>query len=200
MGKPLFWQVYFDWKGSQVTWWKMRVVIIKASNIKAKIQVLQGFQPLFPKWFWQVSYRTPGCDQQSHEQLRINQGQENTEWKLQDLSSNQFVPVHLSCLVSHLTTEQPSEPNTDEKSIFFLALIRDKNCRTVTQGDLLPLNLHGECFASGVLLPGTNPSRLSPQKRTHWKEKSFCITAAWAANGKKWERVIAMTNSTLKIY
>lgn len=46
----------------------MRVVITKASSTKAKIQVFQRFQPLFPKWFWQVSYRTPVSDQQSHEQ------------------------------------------------------------------------------------------------------------------------------------
>lgn len=104
-------------------------------------------------------------DQQSHEQLPYQSRAVKHRMKV----PGSLLKSVCACSpplprVSQLTREQPSEPNADGKSILFSALIRDNYCRTVTQGDLLPLNLHGECFASGVLLPGTNPSRLSPKK------------------------------------
>lgn len=146
----------------------MRIVTTKFSNIRAKIQVFQGFQPLFPGWFWQVSHRPPACDQQSREPLY-----QSRAIKHRMKISGSLLKTDCSCSpllprVSHLSREQPSEPSTDGKSIFFSALIRDNCSRTVAQGDLLPRNL---CFASGVLLPGTNPSRLSPPKNEPTERK-----------------------------
>ena len=88
--------------------------------------------------------------------------------------------------VSHLIKEQLSEHNTDKSPYPFSALIRVHYWKTVTHVDLLSLDLHGECFASGALLLGTNPPRLSPtiRKGTHRKENRFVLKQLEKPMGK----------------